>query len=922
MIANNLDEYVNLVINALENTERMKRLDFEKEFSKVVKMYSDNEIKGFESLTEESIEEIKKRVMSRVNIDLELTNNFICSYTYVPWFKQRKFDLDMYFWNRYKMYLIENKHFMPKVVDKLDTVLDELVDLLGDPTVENFNRRGLIIGDVQSGKTATYIGLVNKAIDSGYNIIVLLTGTIEELRKQTQIRVDEGILGRNPANLCNEKIGVSIHSNDEKSVISVTNREKDFEINSAKSIGLNLSNNGDPIILVLKKNVSILDNLNKWIDTYGIKDKSKINNSILVIDDEADFASINTKKKEDERTKTNDLICSLLKKYNRTCYVGFTATPYANVFVMPNTDSEMENNSLFPQDFIYCLDTPNDYIGPSQIFGDGDETEGFGKYEDMIEVIKDESVAKLIPLKHKKDLELNDIPKSLKEAIRTFFIANAIRDIRGDSNKDRSMLINMSVFSNVHFKLRRCVEEYVEQLKRSIYANCNLIESIRNENIDMRELKETYFKEYKNIGTWENVLSNIYKAVANIHCVVINATSKEKLQFNQDKFCERVIVIGGFSLSRGLTLEGLIVSYFHRNSSTYDTLMQMGRWFGYRENYADICKIWMSEASKKAYIDISEATEELKYELNSYKHSRKTPLEFGIRVRNDINNLLITARNKMRDAQDATIQVSISGEVVETAFIDTNKLTLSKNEEVTKIFLSKSLKTGKKVVNDHLTRGIVGVNKKIICEFLSELIIPEQNIKFQNQTLSQFIEECKDAQLNTWDVQIISGSGEEIIFGEVYLRKVKRQIDFASDFDEVIRISGKRCRLGGPGDGRFGLNKEEEKMVRDTAIENARELGKKKKEASQRDHFSLIERRPLLTLYFIEPTLDEEDLQTNDTERYTSFKKNTTNTIIGYSIGVPKLSQDSRYIKYKTNVVYKNLQFNLDEDEEEEEENE
>ena len=301
-------------------------------------------MKPFE-LTEEEIKIARSTIHAENLIKLDLGEALI-SKQHVKWFYERKKDLNMKYWKRYEQYLLHDKKFPIPVVKTMDEVSDELTDLLGDPNVEEkFQRRGLIIGDVQSGKTANYTGLICKAADAGYKVIVLLTGTIESLRQQTQLRIDEGFTGIDSDAMKKQKtdklVGVGKHDNTLRTAV-LTTKSDDFNTKFANNLGLFLNTLKDPVIFVIKKNVTVLERLNQWLKQINLDPGRKyINNSLLMIDDEADNASINTNKEDCDPTRTNAQIVEMLGLFKKASYVGFTATPYANVFINPDTKDDM-----------------------------------------------------------------------------------------------------------------------------------------------------------------------------------------------------------------------------------------------------------------------------------------------------------------------------------------------------------------------------------------------------------------------------------------------------------------------------------------------------------------------------------------------------------------------------------------------------
>ena len=242
------------------------------------------------------------------------------------------------------------------------------MNCVGNPKSENnFLKRGLIIGDVQSGKTSTYIGLMCKAADAGYKVFILLTGTIESLRRQTQERVEEGFIGIDMSSKDNVRVGVGLDGQP-LFAKALTSRLRDFT-GGVNTIADSLANNNQAVVFVIKKNPTALRNLTEWLIKLNADPRTgKIDEPMLMIDDEADNASINTSKNKEDPTTINKLIRELANVFTKSNYVGFTATPFANVFIDPESTEKMETQDLFPEDFIVALPTPNNYVGPTKIF--------------------------------------------------------------------------------------------------------------------------------------------------------------------------------------------------------------------------------------------------------------------------------------------------------------------------------------------------------------------------------------------------------------------------------------------------------------------------------------------------------------------------------------------------------------------------
>lgn len=348
-------------------------------------------------LTDIEKKEVLREVESKIQINIE-KGILITEHSHLPWYNSAKSDINPRFWNRYKLYL-RQQGWTNVVLNEMDDTTDDIMDLLGNPSQnEGFNRHGLCIGEVQSGKTSNYIALINKAADAGYKVIILLTGVMEKLRAQTQERIDLGFTGTDSDAFLKHRKGfegkVGVGRYDKKLIAwSVTSKSSDFRQKTASSLIPHLDKISVPIIFVMKKNRSVLQNLSQWLE---LADAGIIDVPMLLIDDEADNASINTHNADTDPTAINKAIRKLLNKFSKSNYIGFTATPYANIFIDPETDDDMLDEDLFPKDFIYCLPSPSNYIGPDAVFTSG------GEYKKMLE--NNDDCEDYVPMKHKKRL--------------------------------------------------------------------------------------------------------------------------------------------------------------------------------------------------------------------------------------------------------------------------------------------------------------------------------------------------------------------------------------------------------------------------------------------------------------------------------------------------------------------------------------
>lgn len=801
-----------------------------------------------------------------------------------------------FFWDRYKNHLVMSKRFSPKVIEQLENnTLNNLMSYLGNPkSNEGFSRKGLVIGDVQSGKTSNYIGLICKAVDAGYKVIFLLSGTTEILRQQTQKRVEEGFIGYDTANA----IDVGVKRGD---IVprAFTTRNEDFVKNITNTTSLEFEKGSAPIIFIIKKNVPVLKKVFNALKINLKGTESKIKSPMLMVDDEADNASINTNDKDNNPTRTNENIRKILKLFEKSNYVGFTATPFANVFIDPDTDDEMLEDDLFPRDFIYALSSPSNYNGAKRMFME----RGKDNDRNMIEYIdiNDKTIQELydiFPLIHKKDWKGDRLHDSVYESIDRFLITNAIRDLKDENtNTHRSMMINMSRFKAVQFLITDLIREYVNDTKNDIKQSMHLSKKEYIENKSVSKLKRLFDKNYECLGiSWDSVFSKLYNSIKDIAIITVNS-DKDAVKLNYEKHIDgyRVIAIGGMALSRGLTLEGLMISYFYRNSATFDVLMQMGRWFGYRDAYKELCKVYMLQSSASYYEEIVESVEELMRDMREMHDKKQKPQEYGIRVRNDFyNNLKITAANKMRSTKSKIIRANFWGEMFYTQFLNYGEDN-SHNIEQTQKFLNKNLNKLDKSVSHIYLRN---VSNEDAIKFFSNLKINE-NLN-SNFDISQVISFMKRITLN-FDVLVMSGAAqEEVNFGGSKIKPQYRKYTLVKGVD-YIRIN--KGRLGGNNDTSHGLDS---KTIKDIEIEYPG--GKNEK------NYLIEGRNPLLIVYLIKPNnklsnnsvdLPNDGILTKDQSSKLAEEKfenellsRNCKYLIGYQIGFPK-HENSACITHK-----------------------
>lgn len=596
-----------------------------------------------------------------------------------PWLNDRRAEIDFEngFWGRYREYLEIEKNFAPDVINKLDRITDSILDNFFDPSLKaTINKKGLVVGQVQSGKTANYTGLICKAADAGFGLIIVLAGIHNNLRSQTQIRIDESFLGfdtQHTRAFDQRSIQIGVGDPYFGSPIvahSLTSSidKGDFTQGAANALGLNF-NTSEPIVAVIKKNPHVLRRIHQWLAAQANEDSELgrviRNKSLLLIDDEADNASINISNDPERQSTINSWITKILNLFGKNAYVGYTATPFANIFI------PLDDKNLFPRNFIKNIPAPSNYIGPEKIFGFSplEEDETSNNVLPIVNRISDHR--DFVPDRHKMDDQKpSSLPESLKRAIRCFVITCAIRRLRGQTTVHNSMLIHVSRFVLWQDHIAELVDNQFLYYRRGIDQNDPVI---------INEFKKTYQKdekEYKSyvsvskqildselknldsqieVHQWSEVLKHLNDAAAPIVVKAIHGGSGEALDYFDRKNGLSVIAVGGNKLSRGLTLEGLSVSYYLRASRMYDTLMQMGRWFGYRGGYVDLCRLFTSRELNEWFCHITHASEELKEEFDYMTDvAGSTPEQYALKVRTHPGVLQISATNKMRSATNCS----------------------------------------------------------------------------------------------------------------------------------------------------------------------------------------------------------------------------------------------------------------------------
>lgn len=902
---------------------------------------------------EEVIDELIRRFSVWIGADTSLQDDT----GHEPWLDASR-KQGWRYWQRYREMLERDLSW--DIADKLDKSTDKILGMLEDPLRPGtWSRRGLVVGHVQSGKTASYTGLVCKAADAQYKVIIVLAGLHNNLRSQTQIRLEEGFLGyeTNSDHDALKLTGVG-HIDTDISIKPncATTRSESGDFGRRAATQLSISPEQRPWLFVVKKNKSVLVWLLKWIQSHVADTKihmdadDPIGSSLLplvkkkvtkfpllIIDDEADNASVDTGEKvvdesgnadeEHDPTTINKLIRRILHSFSKSAYVGYTATPFANIFIHERGETRTEGLDLFPSSFIQNLAAPSNYVGPSRVFGNP-SIDGRKNGLPLIKEVKDfkseDGQTGWMPVKHKAGhiprwSPAEALPPSLRGAVDSFVLACAIRALRGQNNKHSSMLIHVTRLNQVQNQVRHDVDEYVTHLRQKVSRKIGHDEILaRLHSIWIDDfLPATDALRKAGLGdipdgnpSWEEIVTVLPEILHDIDVRTINGTAKDALDYEQNKEKGlKVIAIGGDKLARGLTLEGLCTSYFLRASRMYDTLMQMGRWFGYRPGYLDLCRLYTSPDLVRWFEHISDAAAELREEFDLMANSGATPREFGLKVKSH-PELMVTSQLKMRSAR--TLLLSYSGQLMQTVSFPGGKIDLQKNLETTRrmiVELGSPSSDGKIIVNKsgptpQSWNGVLWKNvpAQHVIDFLSAYKTSSIAHRVNGPVLSEFIQRMSAiGELTEWTVAFLGKeSGTAVpITADISINKVNRKIETSDDDRFAIGV------LLDPKDESIDLDEEQWQAALDLTVE-AWKIRKEKKVTEEpkspggpsirkvkglgTESVGAHPEKGLLILYAVELTRDKEPLFSDYPD------------VIGFGISFPGSKADIK-VEYKINNV-------------------
>ncbi len=883
------------------------------------------------------IDELIRRFSQWIGKDSTLQNGE----GHIPWLTAAR-KQNWIYWLRYREWL-EFK-LSPVAVDALDQSTDWVLSLLEDPQRDGrWDRRGLVVGHVQSGKTSHYTGLINKAADAGYKIIIVLAGMHNNLRAQTQIRLDEGFLGYETGPSDDRRtIGVGeLNSDLEIRPHFATTRAQNGDFNTRVARSFGVSPEKRPWLFVVKKNKTILKRLLGWIhnrvaDTQDQETGRKIvtHLPLLLIDDEADHASVDTGAEiVDEQghadpyhqpTAINQLVRQILHTFRRSAYVGYTATPFANIFIHERGATREEGPDLFPAAFIINLAAPSNYVGPARVFGlrVGDLREdGLPLIREVTDYATGDGTQGWMPQRHKNGHNplyqgQDSLPPSLVEAIDAFLLSCAVRQLRRQSREHASMLVHVTRFTVVQKQVARQIEAHKRHIRQRLQRQIDhlpLVERLamlweRDFVPTSTGINDDITGGIATLPPWSAILTVLPEIIEDVQVRMINGTAKDALDYVEHQETGlKVIAIGGDKLARGLTLEGLSVSYFLRASRMYDTLMQMGRWFGYRPGYLDVCRLYTTGDLIEWFGHIADASEELRQEFDLMAESGGTPRDYGLRVQSH-PVLMVTSPLKMRTAH--SMMLSFSGCILETVALYRDQGPLQRNLAATQAFLGglampdeSSPERPRNGSRQSWEGGFLwkAVSHERVIEFLTRYQTHSAARKVNGDLLAEFIGSMAEiGELTSWTVVLIAGDGKKIrITDRLEINMLKRARkgehpdrhsigrllsprDEAIDLDEAAWLAALAETQHGfrPDPGRLHENRELPKIPSGPAIRKIRGFGAEGVPAHPE--------RGLLMIY----PLDPEHAQLPD----------DTPPVIAFGISFPG-SDAGRKVKYEVNNV-------------------
>lgn len=689
-------------------------------------------------------------------------------------------------WSALKTYLIGTKGWDEDTVGVIDEASSEVVSLLENPRQQTFTSRGLVVGYVQSGKTANMTAVISKAVDRGYSLILVFAGLTDKLRQQTQRRLEADIVRRHPT---------LWH------LLTTSDIRGEFQIPAQGHLmGMDRAQ-----IAVMKKNVAPLQRLLEVIGKTPASDMRRL--KVLLIDDECDQATVNSASREMDMSRINEQIRLILKALPSVSYVGYTATPFANVLINPYADQTGTLDDLYPRDFITALPLPDGYFGTQKLFGrtpaDPADPQPDEEGMDVVREVTAEEEARLqAPSRKAQAAFVVGMTPSLRRAILYFIASCAARRARGQDQEHMTMLVHTSSAIVMHERVAALIESWLDENRRALMDGAGEV---------WTDLEEVWNDERGRIArpegseTFSQISGFVPEVLNALHVPVENGASDDRIDYNSGPVT--YIVVGGSILARGLTLEGLCVSYFLRTSNQYDTLLQMGRWFGYRHGYEDLPRLWMPEALRVRFQSLAAIEGEIREDIGGYsRRPLVTPMDFAVRIRS-IPGMAIVARNKMRHAR--RVSIGYWGRHLQTIrFARNDSSLLEANWSAASRLVEAADAEGRRDA-ESVRPLFRDVPRSAVIRFIRDYRIDPTHQDLETRLLLQFLEQDHPA-LQHWNVGVVTapdGAPSAEPLGDLgQVRMVKRSR--LKGVDALADVKGLMSRTdiafdvpGGAGDG-------------------------------------------------------------------------------------------------------------------------
>ena len=907
----------------------------------------------------------------------------------ISWLTDERYkEISWNYTDRYFQYLNKTGRAQ-KVIEETYKSSKKIMEKLGDPnSSQEFYVKGLVVGSVQSGKTTNFNAVINRSIDAGYGLVIVLSGVMEDLRRQTQIRIEKEVSGYGVVDEITDRkdfkgvgeirrFGVLGDKNIHQ-VVLPTSYKVDFR-KTLKEADFSLNNKN---ILICKKNTSVLKNLILWLAEYLNENKDKHKIPFLIVDDEADNASLNNMgaKGREYASKINGHIRALLELFSRKTYLGYTATPFASVLQDRNQaptnkwpieykekgetvkkEFDLVDN-IFPDDFIELLFPPSNYIGAKHFF----ETriEEVKKIEPLIPPcptdIEDafpnriERANGKITAVTKDDNFPTYLPNSLKEAIQCFILSTAVRLSRKPImihsklfNPHNTMLIHISRFTDWQTRTKNLVEKYVNE---TLLAKLNNDLPTDPQSI-YSEFERTWYKYYahviENIKSYlpddyednflipkvfdRDIKPLLIEAARGIEIKAINSQTGDALIY-PEKTEKKYIAIGGNKLSRGFTLEGLTINYFIRNADYADTLLQMGRWFGYRPGYLDCCKLFTTTDSIIKFDAITSTIEELEVIFLEMSKKNGKPSEFDIRVKSHPKVIQITRSSILKNTEK--IKVNYSGDIEQSTKFDIDK---SRTEKAWDSFVLKNKSTPWQIDE----RGFFTF-KTDSNGLFSFLDLDNSFYNFDLPGVKEYIRLCNlEGKLVNWTIavkrnlspkdKVILSKSKSELPEDMYLtiRRGPKEVreDNSRNMllnNNIFKASGRSANIVATGEdfaltlGETRKQKAIDEFVKRKSEEYEKQGDSKEKALKRAIAINSIpdkefrsqmdEADGILMIYLIDTKRifeTEEGVPDEKLMKYAQEKKlDFSIPLIGYALGFPKVSGDigGEYVHYKEDI--------------------